>query len=91
MDLKLPSRLDYQSLPDLIEKLQSAGDEKLIIDAGALRHLGTLSLQAILSTFKTRAAAGQQSALVNANDSTVDMLGLFGFSPETLTQPESWT
>ncbi|WP_417258909.1 STAS domain-containing protein [Celeribacter sp.] len=89
--LALPQRLDYQSLPDLLDELKSVTDDSLVLDAQELRHLGTLPLQTIMSAIKTRAEAGKSTRIANANDACIEMLGLFGFSPETLSQPEAWT
>ena len=89
--LALPQRLDYQSLPSLLDELKTASDDTLVLDAQELRHLGTLSLQTILSAIKTRSEAGKTTRFVNANDACIDMLSLFGFTPETLSQPEAWT
>ncbi|WP_417243693.1 STAS domain-containing protein [Celeribacter sp.] len=89
--LALPQRLDYQSLPALLDELKSVADDSLVLDAQELRHLGTLPLQTILSAIKTRAETGKTTSVVNANDACVDMLSLFGFTPETLSQPEAWT
>ena len=89
--VQLHDRLDYQSVAPLLAELRAITDDDLVIDAANVRHLGTLPLQVILSTVKTRAAAGKATRLANASDSCVDILSLFGFSPETLTQPEAWT
>jgi hypothetical protein len=87
----LHDRLDYQSVMPLMAELAAISDATLVIDAGNIRHLGTLPLQVILSAVKTRAAQGKSTRLASASDNCVDMLGLFGFTPETLTQPEAWT
>ncbi|WP_460273461.1 STAS domain-containing protein [Celeribacter sp. ULVN23_4] len=87
----LHDRLDYQSVPPLMAELGAITDDTLVIDAGNVRHLGALSLQVILSAVKTRAAQGKSTRLANASDNCIDMLGLFGFTPETITQPEAWT
>lgn len=89
--ITLPERLDYQSLPALLEQLKACDDGEVVLDASALRHLGTLPLQAMLSMIKSRTAAGKSTRLANANDACIDLLSLFGFSPETMTQPEAWT
>lgn len=89
--VQLHDRLDYQSVAPLVDELKAISDEELIIDASNVRHMGTLPLQVIMATVKTRAAQGKTTHLTNASDSCVDILGLFGFSPETLTQPEAWT
>ncbi|PTQ71978.1 STAS domain-containing protein [Celeribacter persicus] len=89
--VQLHDRLDYQSVMPLMAELAAISDDTLVIDAGNIRHLGTLPLQVILSAVKTRAAQGKSTRLANASDNCVDMLGLFGFTPETLTQPEAWT
>lgn len=86
----LHDRLDYQSVAPLLNELKSISDDELVIDASNVRHLGTLPLQVILSCIKTRTEHGQTTRLANASDSCVDILGLFGFSPETLTQSETW-
>ena len=89
--VQLPDRLDYQSVVPLLADIEAVDDDDLVLDAAQVRHMGTLPLQAILSTVKTRAGSGKKTRLANASDSCVDMLSLFGFSPETLTQPETWT
>ncbi len=89
--VQLHDRLDYQSVMPLMEELKAITDDDLVIDAGNLRHLGTLPLQVILAAVKQRAAQGKTTRLANASDGCVDMLSLFGFTPETLTQPEAWT
>jgi len=89
--VQLHDRLDYQSVMPLMEQLKSITDEDLVIEAGNVRHLGTLPLQVILATVKQRTAQGLKTRLTNASDGCVDMLSLFGFTPETLTQPEAWT
>lgn len=89
--VQLHDRLDYQSVPPLLSELKAIEDDKIVIDAGQVRHLGTLSLQVLLSTIQTRHEAGKSTRITNASDSCVDLLGLFGFTPETLTQPEIWT
>ncbi|WP_321363972.1 STAS domain-containing protein [uncultured Celeribacter sp.] len=89
--VQLHDRLDYQSVMPLMEELKTITDDELVIDAGNVRHLGTLPLQVILATVKQRTAQGKQTRLTNASDGCVDILSLFGFSPETLTQTEAWT
>ncbi len=87
----LHDRLDYQSVAPLFAEFKAISDDHLVIDASQVRHIGTLPLQVILASVKHRAAEGKTTVLSNASDSCVDMLGLFGFTPETLTQPETWT
>ncbi|SFI87220.1 STAS domain-containing protein [Celeribacter neptunius] len=89
--VQLHDRLDYQSVAPLMAELKTITDDELVIDASNIRHMGTLPLQVILATIKMRDAEGKTTRLCNASDSCVDILGLFGFSPETLTQPEAWT
>jgi anti-anti-sigma regulatory factor len=89
--VQLHDRLDYQSVPPLLSELQAIDDGEIVIDAGQVRHLGALSLQVLLSAIKTRHEAGKSTHLVNASDYCIDLLSLFGFTPENLTQPESWT
>lgn len=89
--VQLHDRLDYQSVAPLLKELSAINDDELIIDASQVRHMGTLPLQVILTTVKSRADAGRKTQLANASDSCIDILSLFGFSPETLTQPETWT
>ncbi|WP_417249208.1 STAS domain-containing protein [Celeribacter sp.] len=88
--ITLPERLDYQSMPQLLEQLKAQDADDLTLDAAAVRHLGTLPLQVLLSAIKTRAAAGKTTHLANTSDACIDLLSLFGFSPETMTQPETW-
>lgn len=87
----LDARLDYHALPELVTRLGATGDEPLVIDAAGVSHIGALALQVLLSTIKTRAAADQETTLINLPDAGVEQLALFGFTPETLTQPETWT
>lgn len=89
--VQLHDRLDYHSVAPLMEELKTITDDELVIDAANVRHLGTLPLQVILATVKQRAAQGKHTRLANASDGCVDILSLFGFSPETLTQTEAWT
>jgi len=89
--VQLHDRLDYQSVPPLLSELKAIDDDEVVIDAGQVRHLGALSLQVLLSTIKTRHEAGKSTRITNVSDNCVDLLGLFGFTPETLTQPEDWT
>lgn len=89
--VQLHDRLDYQSVAPLLSELKSITDAELVIDASNVRHFGSLPLQVILSCVKSRAAEGKTTRLANASDGCVDILSLFGFSPETLTQPEAWT
>ncbi|MBU2866495.1 STAS domain-containing protein [Pacificibacter marinus] len=89
--VQLHDRLDYQSVPPLLSELKAIEDDEIVIDAGQVRHLGALSLQVLLSTIKSRHEAGKSTQFTNASDSCVDMLGLFGFTPENLTEPETWT
>lgn len=89
--VQLHDRLDYQSVPPLLTELKAIDDAEIVIDAGQVRHLGALSLQVLLSTIKTRQEAGKSTHITNASDSCVDLLSLFGFTPENITQPETWT
>ncbi|MCA0044973.1 hypothetical protein [Celeribacter litoreus] len=89
--VQLSDRLDYLAVGPLLSELKGVTDDDLILDASAVRHLGALPLQILLSTIKTRAAAAKRTTLSEPSDSCVDALGLFGFSPQTLTQPEAWT
>ncbi|GEM_PF-1044191 len=89
--ITLDARLDYHALPELVAKLGTAGDEPLVIDAAGVTHIGALALQVLLSAIRTRAAADLDTALINLPDAGVEQLALFGFTPETLTQPETWT
>jgi anti-anti-sigma regulatory factor len=89
--VQLHDRLDYQSVPPLLAELQAIDDPEIIIDAGQVRHLGAMSFQVLLSAIKTRHEAGKSTRLINASENCVDLLSLFGFTPENLTQPESWT
>lgn len=89
--VQLHDRLDYQSVAPLMQELSEVTADELVIDAGNIRHIGTLPFQVLLSAIKSRAAEGKTTRLVNASDSCVDILSLFGFSPETLTQPEAWS
>ncbi|SLN64768.1 hypothetical protein AQS8620_02970 [Aquimixticola soesokkakensis] len=86
----LDARLDYQSVEPLRDTLLAAGPAELVIDAAHVRHIGTLALQTILAVVKTRATNNQATRVREASDACVDQLGLFGFTPETLTQPEEW-
>lgn len=87
----LEPRLDYQAVAPLLERLRAAGPAPLTLDAREVGHVGALALQVILSAVKTRAAAGQETRLANPPDACIDQLALFGFSPETLSRPETWT
>lgn len=89
--VQLNSRLDYQSVAPLLSELGAAAGDDVVIDAGQVQHLGTLCLQVIMSTIKSRASAGQSTRFINASDSCVDALSLFGFTPENLIEPEVWT
>lgn len=89
--IQLTDRLDYQTLPALVEEVKAVEDDELIFDASRLRHLGALSLQLLLSTVQTRAKRGQTTRLEHPSEGCQDMLRLFGFTSETLTQPEAWT
>ncbi|MGC8202553.1 STAS domain-containing protein [Aliiroseovarius sp. PTFE2010] len=90
-EIELDPRLDYQAVAPLVGQLADAKDDDLILNARHVVHVGALALQVVLSMVKARASAGQTTRLVNATDTCVDQLGLFGFSPETLTNPETWT
>lgn len=87
----LGERLDYSSITPLVDKLSTYEGDKLVIDAGGVKHLGALALQVILTSVKSRAEAGKETVFQSASDACVDQLALFGFSPETLTNPEAWT
>jgi anti-anti-sigma regulatory factor len=91
VQVQLHDRLDYQSVAPLISELSAINDAEVLIDASEIRHLGAQCLQVILSAVKTRSQAGQTTQIVNASDACIDTLELFGFTPETLTQPETWT
>ncbi|AJE46901.1 STAS domain-containing protein [Celeribacter indicus] len=87
----LHDRLDHRSAPALLEALRAGAGDDLVLDAADVRHLGALPLQILLSAAKTRAASGRSTRLVNASDACLEMLDLFGFTPDTLTRPETWT
>lgn len=89
--ITLDSRLDYQSTVPLCEALKSAPEGELLLDACNVSLLGAQALQIILSAIKTRSAVGGTAKIINVSDSCIDQLGLFGFTPETLTEPEAWT
>lgn len=87
----LTDRLDFQAVGPLADELRAIDDAALSIDASNVRHLGTLTLQVILATVKSRHASGKTTTLASPSDACVDQLGLFGFTPETLIEPEAWT
>ncbi len=89
--ITLNTRLDYQSISPLANELKACQDTDLAIDAGKVRHLGALTMQLLLATAKSRALCGQSTRIINASDACVDQLGLFGYSPESFSQPEAWT
>lgn len=90
-EIELDPRLDYQSVAPLANTLADVNDDDLTLNARHVVHVGAQALQVLLSAVKTRAAAGQTTSFVNATDTCVDQLGLFGFTPETLANPETWT
>lgn len=87
----LPERLDYQSSAALTKTLSGRDDAVLSIDAAKVRHVGTLALQIVMSSIASRAAQGLETHFINASDACVDQLALYGFSPESLTNPEGWS
>ncbi|MGH1329381.1 MAG: STAS domain-containing protein [Paracoccaceae bacterium] len=89
--IALESRLDYQSIVPLSEALKAAPAGEMVLDAARVSHIGAQALQVILSAIKTRAGAGGSARIINVSDSCIDQLGLFGFTPESLSQPEGWT
>ncbi|MFT6605403.1 MAG: anti-anti-sigma regulatory factor [Halocynthiibacter sp.] len=89
--ITLDSRLDYQAIAPLSDALKAAPAGDMVLDACNVSHVGAQALQVILSAIKTRAASGGSSRIINVTDNCIDQLSLFGFTPESLTEPEAWT
>lgn len=90
-NVQLHDKLDYHAVAPLLAELTAIDDPELVLDASQIRHLGAQCLLVLLSSIKTRAAAGHTTELMTPSDQCTDCLDLFGFTPETFTQPEMWS
>ena len=83
--LTLPERLDSGAAPVLYQDLSQHLGQDVTLDAAALRHLGTLCTQVLLSAARTWRNAGAHFTCTSLGPEASAQLSLLGVSPSQLT------
>ena len=58
----------------------------MVLDLGAVSHMGALCLQAALAAARSARGSGRSFALINVSDAVLGQLSAMGFTPETLAE-----
>jgi chemotaxis protein CheX len=82
----LAAKLDTAASAELRETLISAGDEDIVLEAGAVEMLGGACVELLLTASVLWRKAGQAMTLENVSPQMADDLGRFGLTPETLLE-----
>jgi len=81
----LPARLDLPAAAPLVRAILEHEGRDLVLEAGAVTHLGTPGLQVLLSAARTWQESGAALSLEGASERVAEQIGLFGLSPDDLT------
>lgn len=80
MTISLPAVVDFEASRHMHQAIARAQESPLSIDVHAVRHLGGLALQVILTSKMRWARAGLPFEVTNPSDSFVDALARLGLS-----------
>lgn len=87
--ITLPPKLDLRAAGPLRDEILSHAGQDLTLDAGAVTHLGALSLQVIRAAARSWAMAGRSLTIANVSTDLADQLALLGFSADNVTRWEA--
>ena len=87
--LTLAPRLDLSQVAALTADLRARTGADLVLDAGAVTHLGGLGLQVLLAAAASWRAAGHALSVHPRSEAFDEALTLFGVTPDTLQSPEA--
>ncbi|SEA75696.1 STAS domain-containing protein [Rubrimonas cliftonensis] len=83
--LALPDVLDSAAAPGLADSFRTVRGAAVTVDGGAVKRLGGLCAQVLLSAAASWRADGSELNLENPSEEMTDALRLMGLEPASLT------
>ena len=82
--LTLPPRLDLPAAAPLHAAILARRGAVLVLDAGAVRHLGTLCLQVLIAAAAEWRGGGHSLTVAPVSDAFAAALAAFGLTPDAV-------
>lgn len=82
--LDLPARLDTAASHELADRLRQMRGRDIVLEAGAVEHLGAHAAQTLMIAAASWAADGHALRLSGLSDSAAAHLAALGIAPETI-------